>query len=318
MKIYAVAMVKNESDIIESFCRHTLTFADGLIVCDDASVDDTREILQKLADEGLNLTVYDNTNTFGYYQVEITNQLVNVAIAEHGADLILPLDADEFLYAANGLAVREVLETLNDSTVYDARWAQFVPTEKPRENSVFLPKYFSDYMRFSRAGLKIFTGAKIITERQGTVALGNHFVRLPNGDAIETTPMPLLRLGHYPIRSVEQAMTKAIVGWANTLCVPGRATDPTIMPEHWKAMYDCVKQNGTLSFANLIDLLKQYNFQGEGELLGIQPLDGYDLSSDITLRYTDYGKAQKNFMNIILTHYEHIIDVFMQRESGQR
>ena len=42
MKIIAITMVKNEMDVIESFVRHTLTFADELIVCEHRSSDATR------------------------------------------------------------------------------------------------------------------------------------------------------------------------------------------------------------------------------------------------------------------------------------
>jgi len=55
-KIYAVSMVKNESDIIESFCRYTLTFCDSMIIFDDESTDDTVSIINALIREGLSPT----------------------------------------------------------------------------------------------------------------------------------------------------------------------------------------------------------------------------------------------------------------------
>ncbi|MCI6101295.1 MAG: glycosyltransferase family 2 protein [Selenomonas sp.] len=58
-KIVAISMVKNEMDIIESFVRHTLGFADLLIIADHKSTDRTREILEALRTEGLPLLVGD-------------------------------------------------------------------------------------------------------------------------------------------------------------------------------------------------------------------------------------------------------------------
>ncbi len=52
-------MVKNEMDIIESFVRHTLGFADLLIVADHKSTDRTREILESLQAEGLPLIIME-------------------------------------------------------------------------------------------------------------------------------------------------------------------------------------------------------------------------------------------------------------------
>lgn len=56
-KIVLVSMVKNEADIIESFVRHSLTYADELIIADHQSSDGTWEMLQKLRAEGLPLTL---------------------------------------------------------------------------------------------------------------------------------------------------------------------------------------------------------------------------------------------------------------------
>lgn len=45
-KIVAITMVKNEEDIIESFIRYTLTFADMILVVNHSSDDSTGEILE--------------------------------------------------------------------------------------------------------------------------------------------------------------------------------------------------------------------------------------------------------------------------------
>ena len=50
-------MVKNESDVIESFVRYNLNILDGMIILDNQSSDNTLEILNLLKKEGLNLYI---------------------------------------------------------------------------------------------------------------------------------------------------------------------------------------------------------------------------------------------------------------------
>jgi len=57
MKIAAVTTVRNESDIVESFVRHNAAFIDRLYILDHRSTDSTPEILRRLTEEGLPLTV---------------------------------------------------------------------------------------------------------------------------------------------------------------------------------------------------------------------------------------------------------------------
>ena len=52
-KLVGLSMVRNESDIIETFIRHNLTLLNELHVVDHNSSDNTREILTLLKQEGL-------------------------------------------------------------------------------------------------------------------------------------------------------------------------------------------------------------------------------------------------------------------------
>ena len=56
-RIAVVSMVRNEADVIESFVRHCLSFADFIFVVDHMSVDDTGDILKALMQEGLPVMV---------------------------------------------------------------------------------------------------------------------------------------------------------------------------------------------------------------------------------------------------------------------
>src|SRR5713226_998185 len=106
MRLAAVSIVRNECDIIEPFVRHTTALFDRVYVIDNASGDSTAEILQRLAAEGLPLTIGHNGNS-AYYQRRRTTELIHRAIADHEWDFIFPIDGDEFLNCDRPILERE-------------------------------------------------------------------------------------------------------------------------------------------------------------------------------------------------------------------
>jgi glycosyltransferase involved in cell wall biosynthesis len=317
--IYSVSMVKNESDVIESFCRHALTYCDGMVICDDGSVDDTVVIINKMIDEGLNIVLFENKNTFGYNQEEITNNLAHFAIDNLNADLIIPLDADEFLVTQTPISIGRILRQCASNGKYFAVWMNFIPDNTVRQNDKALPLYFNKYISHMNAISKVFVGAQLLKMNGAVITQGNHGIRLPeiqDFHLIKLTRLPIF-LAHYPIRSVEQAMTKIIIGWSNFLCDSEKMTKENKKPVHLEKMYNYIKEHGKLSYDNLIKMVNIYvpldnvTYTLDRDL----PLVNYNFKTDIVLKYTDYEKSQNNFLSIILSHYEHIIDMFHVREK---
>lgn len=124
--IVAVSMVKNEMDIIESFVRHTLTFADRMIIADHQSTDRTRDILEQLQVEGLPIVI-KSLHIARHAQSEVMTQLAQEAADAYEADLILPLDADEFLIPTGETPVRVQLDALQVEITRAIRWRQYLP-----------------------------------------------------------------------------------------------------------------------------------------------------------------------------------------------
>lgn len=109
MTTVAISLVKNEADILPWTLRHMLTQVNHVIVADNMSTDATREDLDNLARAFPELlTVVDDLEP-GYYQSAKTTMLARKAFAEHGAEWIMPFDADEFVYSPFGL-IKDVLE----------------------------------------------------------------------------------------------------------------------------------------------------------------------------------------------------------------
>lgn len=216
--IVAIAMVKNEMDIIESFVRHTLSFADELLILDHQSSDKTRPILEALQQEGLPITVH-TAYRVEYAQAEMTTELMYEAIEEHGADMVIPLDADEFLVGtAAGKSVREYLEELDAGILYKLPWRRFIPYQPEARRDEFLlarPVLGDIYLD---EGNKCIIGAKQVVANQLKLIQGNHYLYFDyNGQKItlEMQACQTLELAHFYWRSAEQYQTKIAVGWPN-------------------------------------------------------------------------------------------------------
>lgn len=214
--IAAIGIVKNEMDIIESFVRHTLSFADELLLIDHQSTDKTAEILRALQQEGLPLTVH-TSNRVEYAQGDMTTDLLYEAINNHGADLVIPLDADEFLVGTKpGKSIREYLEDLDREFVYKLPWRRYSPYQPDvrREEFLLARPALGDIYR--DAGNKCIVGAKAVLDNKLQVIQGNHYLySVQEGKMVgrDMLDCQTLEIAHFYWRSSEQFQTKIAVAW---------------------------------------------------------------------------------------------------------
>ena len=131
-------MVKNEMDIIESFVRYNINIFDGMIILDNGSTDDTLEILKLLKSEGLSLFLLEDGDR-EYDQAAKMNQLLLKAVNEFNADIIVPLDADEFLVSAIKGNPRKIMEKIDDTSYFQIKWKTYIPDFEKNENKTFIP-----------------------------------------------------------------------------------------------------------------------------------------------------------------------------------
>ena len=98
--VWAVAMVKNEADIIGQTLDHLLEQGvDGILVADNGSTDGTLDVLHSRVDGGRVFIGVDREPA--YFQAPKMRHLARWA-ARAGADWIVPFDADEWWYAHTG------------------------------------------------------------------------------------------------------------------------------------------------------------------------------------------------------------------------
>ncbi|MFI4924048.1 MAG: glycosyltransferase family 2 protein [Vicinamibacteria bacterium] len=220
MRLWGVAMVRNESDIVEAFVRHALGVLDGLIVLDHASSDETPRILASLCEERLPLVV-ERSDHVGYLQAEITTALVRKAFALGGADAVFPLDADEFPRVPSRARLEDALRALPaDHIALEA-----CPIFLPPLNSCFDVLAQLRAARRLRAPLvppasmhrKAVLGPAFAAAPTATLTMGNHSAVLGD-DSRTAMPMPatvldasVVEICHVPVRSAPQFVVKTAV-----------------------------------------------------------------------------------------------------------
>lgn len=123
-RIWAVTMVKNEADIIEHTVRHLVSQGvDQILVADNGSSDATIEILRRLKTTlPLHIAI---DSEHGYFQDHKMSTLAKIA-RRHGAEWVIPFDADEFWFAP-GQSLRNFLIESN-VPVLRARMFNIFPT----------------------------------------------------------------------------------------------------------------------------------------------------------------------------------------------
>lgn len=191
--VVAVSMFRDEADVAAHTIGHLIAHGiDHLIVADNRSTDDTREILDSFDQ----VTVVDDPEA-GYYQDAKMTRLAQQA-GEMGADWVLPFDADEVWYPLGYRTLGEAFDACTDFDVIAApgydhirthedadRWCPFAAIPKRRRRTQQMPKVA---FRAHPAAL---------------LHMGNHDVEHPG--ARTTGP---LAFRHFQYRSLEQMARK--------------------------------------------------------------------------------------------------------------
>ena len=199
MKIIVYSTCGKESDIIDMFLRHTLTFADGILLLLNNSDTATEEIVRALAmDNPIDISKREGE----FKQVAFNDILLQKAIS-YQADVLMPLDCDEFPVAmGEEKDIRRIIESVICHDKYlQYQWATAIPMQE-KERYCLSDSFQVDWE--SKNGYKIILPAALM-DRGISVIRGNH--GLIGADSIDISDR--LRLIHMPLRSVSQMKQKA-------------------------------------------------------------------------------------------------------------
>lgn len=247
MKIRTICWARNECDILETFVRHHARFSEVFIVL-HRCIDNSEEILQLLADEGLPVR-WRTDERLMHEQSIVMSELMREAFA-NGADWVLPLDADEFLH---GDVISVLRAQGSDSRVIRTPWRGYVPTiHDDRSEQAVLKRITHrrshEYPRWYKMMIPK------TTDTTAGLCFGNHALIDCAGNRVPHVDTPL-SVGHFPIRSERQVMRKAFGGWLSYTADPTHAHGGSFQ---WKALYEKMKTGHGPSSAELTKLAMDY------------------------------------------------------------
>ena len=207
--VVGISMIKNEEDVLETFIPHNLNYLDFLVLADNGSTDNSRKIINKLIQEGLNLCVIDDYKMAHNQTDKMTNLYRRVATSFF-PEFIVPIDADELIQSPSKESFINSLSVIPKNGIGIYPWKTYIP--EPTNTSHLLsnfkhrrkkenPQYFKIILRTSRS-----------INYQLKIDQGSHGVTSKNGD-IPSVELSDICLAHFPIRSVNQLFKKILLGW---------------------------------------------------------------------------------------------------------
>lgn len=288
MKIISFTMVNNESEIIESFIRYNYNFVDEMVIIDNGCTDSTIKIIRKLIDEGFKITVYDESLE-AYNQYRLDNKYLTKIANEKNPDIILPLDADEFL--TGNTNPREVLEGLSLDRIYYITWRWYVMTKEDNILETFIPKKmqyclskpawnYSDGTVVTKAIIPV----KYYSDMGLTLSMGHHTVF--GNDKVKITQLDNLQLAHYRAISEEQLIYK-------TCCYTIRdiATMENNFETAQRTNQMAIIENGT----DMWDAAEESSYGGYPREIEKKPLElSFCKKNDLKIKYSELAHESIN------------------------
>ena len=238
-KVFGICMVRNADDIIGYIVEHMIAEVDHVIVADNLSDDNTRSILEKF---GNSISLLED-NDPAYRQSEKMTHLANVA-KKHGAEWVVPFDADEWWYSPSGGTIKDAILSVG-LDVYQASMYDHRPTGVDSEDPNPMKR-----IAWRNASPAPMQKVACRVKEGLVIEMGNHSVTYPNPSETSSAH-GLLEIRHYPYRTAEQFVDKAVVG--------AMALDLTDLPywqgQHWRDYHKIVENHGEEA---LKDVFRQY------------------------------------------------------------
>ena len=296
-------MVKNEADIIESYVRHCFSFVDEMIIVDHSSSDATGEILRQLQAEGLALTI-KSLQKAELVHAEVMNDLMWEAIEKHGADLVLPFDADEFLVNTDTVGTcRDLLQQLDPKKVYWVPWKRYEPLAPEEDQEKFL-LYRPCQREPGFAPLqKTIIGAGIAKKHPFILLQGGHYVYWETIDGVRYmvphTVLTNMHIAHYHWRSDGQYTSKVVVSWINNVA---KYSTHTAASAYLKLYFDKIAAG---------ERVRPTDFLQDGETFDLRPY-----CTAQVLRYSHH--AEPNVLKNLMQASELIAEAYIEEKVLRR
>ena len=276
----ALSAVRDEQDILERFVRHTLGCVDGMLIINHEGSDASRDILVSLFNEGLPLC-FLNTRELGFHQSGWLTDLAAAAANRLGAQVIIPLDADEFLQRPDGGDVRDYLSTISRDDVRLISWRSYIPLESASNDEPDILRRITSRLAVSPRIQKVLVGGRVAAQDSFRIGYGSHEV-IVGVKKVECSRDRQLILAHFPVRSVAQFVAKVAVARITIPLVPERSPNSGI---HYEWLRSSTSISLSMSSADLRRAAIQYGSADDSrqEVLVLDPV----LIRGGALKYSD-------------------------------
>lgn len=256
MLIIGVTIVRNESDVIEAFVRHNLRFLDELQVIDNASTDTTWTILTRLAQE-LDGVVLGSSAHRDHRQESIFTAVMQQLSRDAEFDFAIPLDADEFIHSDSRKTFEDDLAKIARGEMGALPWVTYVPmpdddwTEPDLRRRITHRRVTEPSQTF-----KVVIPHALALDPTFRLVPGSHDAIRGDVDRVPWKILETTSLAHFPVRSPDQLISKALLGeWALSMKL-GRGKNEG---EQWRKLTSRFARNPTISREELCKIAVSYD-----------------------------------------------------------
>ena len=252
MKLAAVTMVRNEMDIIGAFLRHLDALFDYALVMDHHSIDGTDRVLADACANRPGWTMW-HLEPVGYHQTLFSSFALRHMMSNTDADIVVFLDADEFIDVAGRAPLERACETLSDADrVGLLFWRNTVP-ERLDARAIQPGEPIWRAPALASFGKVVIQRPFFIRHgHEAQLTIGNHGL-FYNPELV----VPFDCVGeilHLPVRSHTQIKGKVVAGVFSTMAQAARLA---VQNRHW---FDILYRiaDGTLRDDDLIGIAVHY------------------------------------------------------------
>ena len=244
MKIILTLLCRNEADIIASIVDfHLSRGVDFILATDNGSIDGTVAILESYQRRGVLRLLHEPSYT--HDQAVWVSRMARLAAEEHGADWVIPSDADEFWWPASGSFHAELGQVPPDRIALQVDRVNFLPPPANAPSDLPFHQVQTLRERQSRNSLGDPLPPKVCHRADPaiTVTDGNHTVLLSGEPLWAQRGAVGLEILHFPVRSYRQLERKIRDG-AQALARNTRV--PAHVGMTWRRLYRDHLLAGTL------------------------------------------------------------------------